>query len=48
MERLMESFRNLRQLRFRNGAGRTLALQIFRISHLINAETLKCARRETK
>ena len=38
-ERLEESFCNLRKFRFhRNVIGRTLALQNFRITHLINAE----------
>ena len=38
------------ELRFRNGLGPTLALQSFRIFHLINAEILakNCTTRETK
>ena len=38
------------EFRFRNGLGRILALQSFRITHLINAEVLAkfCTTRETK
>ena len=38
------------QLRFRNGLGRTLALQSFRITHLTNAEILAkfCTTRSKK
>ena len=38
------------ELRLRNGLGRTLVLQSFRITHLTNAEILAefCTTRETK